>query len=171
MMSKNEQLIPNIEAEILPGQGAAGFALGEHIFRVQQHLNAKEWNSDVDGQLVHKLSTNEGWLKYSYVINTDSDNSLKIVDYFFGKDTIRLHFRDGILALIAVGDGYLGRCKSIEIGTNLNVLSEMGKLSYDDVEEVYFGNDNEMHGVAFQLDVDGNVVGIIIHDQSIQYEA
>jgi hypothetical protein len=170
MISEKTNLAPDIEAEILPGRCAAGFKLGDRLSQEgQDFLNAKEWNPPIDGQLVYGLSINQGWLKYPYQVKIRDARPLEIIEYFYGNDIVRLHFRDGVLVTITVGDGYLGMFNSIAVGTNVDALNVIGKLSYDDIEEVYFFLNDEMKGIAFQLDEDSNVVGIIIHDESIQY--
>lgn len=165
-----EMIKVNNCAEIVPGKGAAGFALGASINEVKASIgNLDGWQSNNGVTLYEAIRSESGWLAYV------RENGEEVL--YFGNGMIELHFSaEGVLFNIFLSDGYAGTLwGDVKVGSLLSMAQQHYQLEYDEGDEMHYpAEDCAVTGVSFYADEspldevpDQIISGISVHDWSI----
>jgi hypothetical protein len=156
----------DLRASILPGLSAAGFAIGMDIDEIKEIVN--------EANIVDAPPKNSELQSNKSVIVVRKAGC-KVSAVFFGNDQVRLCFNtQGKLFCIFLFEGYEGKYRdSITIGTQLQKVSELYPIEYDDGDEMCYVEN--VPGIAFcgtccALEVDPvqPVSGFCVHDWKLQ---
>ncbi|KAF0814472.1 hypothetical protein IGB42_01373 [Andreprevotia sp. IGB-42] len=139
--------IPDLFADITPGQGAAGYFLGQSLkFFHEIVLDAARWDKSLL-QLAQAIDGTDEWLMIEdaqlrspdFQYNGEFSEVLSGRKLYYGRGAVVLHFnQDEVLDCIEIGVGYRGSLYgSVKIGDELKTILQFFDLAYDDAEEMH----------------------------------
>ena len=157
-------------ADIIPGNSAAGFALGQR-FSEEDFGPITRWNVG-KGTLMEVTASTEGWLRVDVAQISFEATGGHILHYHRG--AVDLHYSSaGILYSITVCSGYLGKyAEEIGVGDRVDSVLRHAQLWYDSGDELlYPAIESGVQGIAFlgtsrplDEDQDQLIFGIVVYD-------
>src|SRR5215218_611614 len=100
----------DLNAEIVPGVGAAGFRIGQTFAEIQlaelSHCTVRRWNES-EGPIHHAVEETEGWLFHEVRIRTTPERLETSLSYNRGAVHLQFNTR-GVLYNVSVYAGYRG---------------------------------------------------------------
>ncbi|RSZ55888.1 hypothetical protein HF313_16045 [Massilia atriviolacea] len=140
--------IVNLNADIIPGQGAAGFQLGVHLTQVRSIFErVTRWDSKRQA-LRDAVAQCDGWLMAPA---TSSNDGRQGQSFYYRRGAVELHFDEhGTLSTIAVFDGYAGALfGKIHVGDELAGVTEFCDVMFDEDEDMHYPRDSAIAGLGF----------------------
>lgn len=147
-------LVPDLEAEIVPGLSAAGFSLGECFNSVQRKIGSVNWyepNSCFDDILLG----NTGWVGVRSKAGTAIGLDKVVESFVYRNNLVSLDFGDTHrLYRVVIGKGYLGRFKSFAPGDGLDLLEGIYELDFNDMDDDFLiiESGKYVEGISFITD-------------------
>lgn len=141
--------IVNLNADIIPGESAAGFVLGAHLTQVRSiFARVTRWDHRHD-TLREAVAKCDGWLQTSGAAM--SDGTRQGPSFFYRHGAVELHFdEEGVLTTIAVFKGYAGALFGrIRVGDELAGVTEFCELVFSQDEDMHYPADSAITGVGF----------------------
>jgi hypothetical protein len=169
----------DLNADIVPGVGAAGFRIGQTFAEIQlaelSYYVVPRWNESRD-PLGFAIEETEGWLLYDLRIHTTPERLETRASYNHGAIELAFSTR-AVLYNVSVYSGYHGRfADTVQIGDRLDKVLAITNLFYDSGDEMHFPTeDSSIRGIGFytgdgplELSPDQEILGISVHDWSLQ---
>lgn len=165
--------VPALNAELVPGVGAAGFRLGEAWSRVEREVQPLQW-CDPDVQIGPLLISNQGWLAKKVKRLFGGFTTV----LFYRNEIVRLSFSEnGKLYQIVVGRGYEMDFCGVRIGDNVLKLEEQFTVEFESSEDAFYiaKDGQDVLGVSFITDHRASlddaphqvIEGVVIADYAI----
>lgn len=138
----------DLHADILPGEGAAGFHLGVHLTQARSiFARVVRWDS-AHGPLREAVAQCDGWLRAPAA---SSHGERQGPSFYYQRGAVELHFNDeGVLATIAVFNGYAGAVfGKVRIGDELAAVTGFCEVVFDEDEDMHYPKDGAITGLGF----------------------
>lgn len=166
----------DVDAEIVPGKGAAGFTLGLRIEDVKSSItHLAQWTPASGRNLSDAICSTPEWLEVSVLHLSNGTRGGEVL--YCGKGMVELHFNaHGVLFDISVFDGYSGALwGTIKIGSELSLVEKWCELVYDEGDEMHYPAEGSLvTGVAFYAEEQSlqectaqTIKGISVHDWTL----
>ncbi len=141
----------DIDADIVPGDRAAGFRLGQSYENVRGSiLGIHAWDPASGQGLSGAIRAESSWLS---VLKSDLGDAAGVGRVlYYANGMVELHFDDrDFLDGISVFEGYRGLLWGrIKVGDELSKVDAECRLEYDEGDEMHYpADDCNMGGVAF----------------------
>ncbi|MCI0996544.1 hypothetical protein HWD95_21830 [Pseudomonas corrugata] len=162
----NGIFVPDIEAEIIPEVGAAGFMLGDSYLSVLGLVGAVSWYESDSGihELLHK---NKGWIGVRKRLGPRGDGG-SIITLTYMNSLIVLAFENSAtLYQIILGDGYFGSFQGVRVGDSLSSLEKDFELDFNDDEFLVLNEGGYVVGISFITDYRASL--LCAPNQTIKY--
>ena len=137
----------DLHADIVPGEGAAGFQLGVHLTQARSiFARAVRWDS-AQGALREAVAQCDGWLQAP----ASSYGERQGPSFYYQRGAVELHFNgQGMLATIALFKGYAGALfGKVRIGDELAAVTGFCDVIFDEDEDMHYPKDSAITGLAF----------------------
>ncbi|NHZ92358.1 hypothetical protein F2P45_25610 [Massilia sp. CCM 8733] len=167
----------DLHADIVPGEGAAGFQLGVHLTQARSiFARVLRWDSAC-GSLRDAVAQCDGWLQ---VPSAASYGERQGPSFYYRRGAVELHFDDqGTLATIALFNGYAGTLfGKVRIGDELAGVTEFCDVVFDQDEDMHYPKDSAITGLAFGAEFEPlerassqRIFGIYIFRQPTQHDS
>lgn len=170
--------IPDLMADLIPADSAAGFKIGERFDVIQNLIGPVEW-CDKDSTLDQRLSANTGWIGVLSKYGFPGGPYSVVRSLVYMNDVICLEFEESSrLYRIDVGYGYEGSFYGVRPTDSITKLSEFFDVEFNsDEDEFLIGRSGEMlTGISFITDYraslehapEQTIQFISIHDWSLR---
>lgn len=169
---------PDLEAEIVPGVRAAGFALGETYDSIARRIGHVEWYQ-ADASLESIIVNNSAWIGVNWPVGTALKLGKTIQSFVYKDNIVRLLFGESKrLYRIAIGRGYQGRFHQVLPGDDLSLLESSFELDFNDHDEDFLilKDGHFVEGISFITDYraslehapDQTIEHISVHNWSLR---
>jgi hypothetical protein len=160
----------NLDAEIVPGVGAAGFRLGQDAAEIDAAIaGAKAWTRSAGRSLNQAIDSGKEWVCVSHS-ELSFDPDAKGKSYYAPGGVVKLQFNGrSQLFNIVVYDGYRGAAwGDVTVGCSVATAMKHYPLEYDDGDEAYYPVESApVRRIGFHAN-DGSleeaIYGISVHD-------
>ncbi|MCE3606322.1 hypothetical protein LXA47_22345 [Massilia sp. P8910] len=139
----------DLNADIVPGKGAAGFHLGAHLTQIRSiFARVMRWDS-ARLTLREAVAQCDGWLQASVAASSNGERSGHT--FYYRRGAVELHFNaHGTLATIAVFKGYTGVLfGKIRVGDELANVTDFCDLFFDEDEDMHYPTGSALPGLGF----------------------
>ncbi len=127
-------LKPNLNADLKPGVGAAGFCLGDSYVEIINAVGVVQW-IEPGANLRNIISANKVWVGVKKRIGRSDE---VIITLTYMDDVVFLAFgKNMILYQIVVGEGYIGAFNGIRIGDDLRALENNFEIDFNDADDEF----------------------------------
>lgn len=132
------KLLPDLNAELVPRVGAAGFLLGEDLSGILQKIGPVDW-FESGRHLDCVLAKSSGWIGVRQKAGAAAGVGRIVESLIYRDDLVSLDFSGaGKLYRIVVGKGYSGAFKTIVPGDALTALSDWCEIKFNDMDDDFF---------------------------------
>jgi len=170
-----KKLIPDLDADLVPGVCAAGFTIGESLVDIEAKIGAVErYGPGVP--IRDALLRSNGWIAVERRVGFGEEF---IFSYRYMNELVSLYFEGRkVLYRVAVGKGYQGSYFGVRPGDSISKLSKLFDVDFNsDEDEFLVVKDNkDVLGVSFVTDYraslehapEQTIQFISIHDWSLR---
>ncbi|NHZ63284.1 hypothetical protein [Massilia genomosp. 1] len=161
----------DLKADIVPGEGAAGFQLGVHMTQARSiFARVLRWDN-ARGPLRDAVAQCDGWLMAPAA---SAHGERQGQSFYYQRGAVELHFSEqGTLATIALFSGYAGALfGKIRIGDELASVTQFCDLFFDEDEDMHYPKDSAITGLAFGAEFEPlarassqRIFGMVIFDE------
>lgn len=170
-----KQLIPNLNADLIPGISAAGFTIGESLADIEAKIGPVERHGP-DMAIRDILLSNNEWILVERRIGFEEEY---VLSYRYMNELVSLYFETRkTLYRVAVGKGYRGGYFGLKPGDSILNLSKVFELDFNPDEDEFLikRNNNDILGISFVTDYraplehtpEQTIQFISIHDWSLR---